>query len=151
MTERKGSEALPQMSADYNAAMDKLRDEMALSKDQALGAIGEIMTALLQAAPEWAGAILTKGKTLLGAYGALEEYARKNRGGKNCVYVPPETAQEVICGYYGIRMEGDVLKTEPDVFKTEPDVLKTEPDVLKAEHKAPEPDPFDLDALLEGI
>ena len=144
MTERKA-----QTSADYNAAMDKLRDEMALSKDQALGAIGEIMTALLQAAPEWAGAILAKGKTLLGAYAALEEYARKNRGGKNCVYVPPDTAQEVICGYYGIKVEGETGGTTggPTEATTSPAPAGHPP--LKG--RAEEPDPFDLDALLEGI
>ena len=81
---------------DYQAAIDKLRDEMAAAKLPAVGAVGEIMTALLQAAPDWAGAILAKGKTLAGAYAALEKYARDNRNGNNCVFVPPETAQKVI-------------------------------------------------------
>ena len=127
---------------DYQAAIDKLRDEMAAAKLPAVSAVGEIMTALLQAAPDWAGAILAKGKTLAGAYAALEKYARDNRNGKDCVSVPPETAQMVICRYYGIKMDERGETTSSDLAALGHLPLKGKAGA------APEPDPFDLDALL---
>ena len=127
---------------DYQAAIDKLRDEMAAAKLPAVGAVGEIMTALLQAAPDWAGAILAKGKTLAGAYAALEKYARDNRNGKDWVSVPPDTAQMLICRYYGIKMDERGETTSSDLAALGHLPLKGKAGA------APEPDPFDLDALM---
>ena len=130
---------------NYQAAIDKLRDEMAAAKLPAVGAVGEIMTALLQAAPDWAGAILAKGKTLAGAYAALEKYARDNRNGNNCVFVPPETAQKVICRYYRIKMdEGTGSAAAAATSFVSASGAATEGKAPEA----PEPDPFDLDALM---
>ncbi len=91
-----------------NAAMDALRDEMAKRfNDPGIGAVGEIMTAQLQARPEIAAKLTAKGKSLAGAYKALEDYARNNRGGKSCVFVPPEKAVEIILGYYGVAAKDE--------------------------------------------
>jgi len=95
------------VSANIAEAVDKIRDEMATTKTNgaAIRAVGEIMTALLEAHPDWAGAVLKKGKTLKGAYGAMEHYAREHKEG-SCYYMPPETAESVICKYYGVGEEG---------------------------------------------
>lgn len=113
------------------AATDKLRDEMARKHDSAgVAGVGEVMTALLQAHPEYAPGILAEGKTLQGAYDALEKYARDHRGGAKCVYVPQATAEKVLLQYYGIRA------TEKAAAQPAP---------------SPETDDLDLDALLEGL
>ena len=119
-----------------NAAVDALRDEMAAKhNDSGVGAVGEIMTAQLQARPEIAAKLLAKGKSLAGAYKALEDYARNNRGGKSCVFVPPEKAEEIILSYYGIGREKATGNREQGTEKAAP-------------HPAAPADDFDLDALL---
>ena len=79
----------PQASAAFTAAMDRVRDEMAVATNPAVEAVGEIMTLYLQAHPVAAEALLAEDKTLAGAYMAMEQYARKNRGGASTVCVPP--------------------------------------------------------------
>lgn len=128
-----------EMPVEYASAMDKIRDEMATAKanKDAIGAVGEIVTALLEANPAAEAAILDKGKTLEGCYKAMEDYARKHKDG-NCYYMPPDRATSVICEYFGIEAGGNVIKTPDNVLKTPDNVLKAEKSV----------DPFDLDALM---
>lgn len=86
-----------------NRAMDKLRDEMAAKhNDPNLCALGEYMTGLLQRMPEAADRILENGKSLKGAWGALEAYARKLPRSGNCVAVRDEDAYRVCREYFGI-------------------------------------------------
>lgn len=115
-----------QAIAVVNRAMDKIRDEMAAAKDDYISIIGEMMTEYLQANPSVAEAILTEGKTLAGAYGAMHEEARKNRNGRSCVCIPPEKAKEIILGYYGLKPAAPVSVAPP----------------------VPRDDDLDLDALL---
>ena len=44
-----------QTAADFNAAMDRIRDELAKNKRDSVNTLGEIMTKLLQRFPEIAG------------------------------------------------------------------------------------------------
>lgn len=93
------------MTLTYDRAIDRVRDEMAKHHDNpGICAVGEVLTALLAAAPEYAAAMLDDKHNLKGAYEALEAYARqqytKNR--RNCVYVPQDTAERVILEYYGL-------------------------------------------------
>lgn len=120
----------PHATAEYQAALDKLRDEMAKeAKRPEIGSVGEVMTALLMARPDAAGAILAEGRTLAGAYAALEKYARDNRGNKSCYYIGPDRANAILMDYYHIT--GDAPEAAPT--------------------PAPAPaDALDLDALLSG-
>ena len=135
----------PQTSADYTRAIDKIRDEMAGKRIQSeIQALGEIMTALLQTHPAWAEQVLAEGKTLAGAYKAMEAFARSNHKG-TCYAMGPDTAQKVIFKYYGIEAEEPVNMY--GVFMPEP----AQPEPKQPEPEKPEADPFDLDALLGGI
>ena len=90
----------------YDRAMDRIRDEMAKeAKRPEIGSVGEVMTELLLARPDAADAILAKGKTLAGAYEALEKYAREHKGSRSCVYLGPELAGRILREYYGIPDE----------------------------------------------
>ena len=60
---------------NYNAAMDKLRDELATAKGGQIALLGEGLTAMLQRHPEWAGNILEKGRTIIGALDAVRQNA----------------------------------------------------------------------------
>ena len=167
-------------SADYNAAMDKIRDEMAKTKSTNVQALGEIMTALIQARPEIAGAILKDGKTLDGCWKAMEDYARKHKTG-NSFAMGPDIAENIIVEYYGMSMPTRVWETEyvkgvvkagegedegtssvtaapchlPQRGKafreaaTEPAAKSADMEVTAT--ATPEPDPFDLDALMGGL
>ena len=54
--------------------------------------------------------VLTDGKTVGGAYRAMEDKARTKKQGKNCVYMPPEEAIGTIMEYFG--MDGDKAQQE---------------------------------------
>ena len=60
---------------NYNQAMDKLRDELATAKGGQIALLGEGLTAMLQRHPEWAGNILEKGRTIIGALDAVRKNA----------------------------------------------------------------------------
>lgn len=127
--------------------MDKLRDEMAKEvRRPEIGSVGEVMTGILIARPDAAAAILAKGKTLAGAYKALEDFARKNRGDQSCVYIGPERAAKILMDYYGIG--GDAPSPVPDMARNTPEAGK----MPAVELAAPdETDAFDLDALMGGV
>lgn len=146
------------MLQEFDRAMDRIRDEMAKAKSTNVQALGEIMTALLQARPEIAGAILADGKTLGGCWAAMEAYAKKHKTG-NSYAMGPDTAQAVICEYYGFSMEKPALlglyagSTPAATAGTSSGAGATATEG-KAQTPAPvadtpeAPDPFDLDALL---
>lgn len=138
-------------------AMDKIRDEMASTKNGAVAAVGEIVTELLMEDPSREQAILNKDKTLQGAFDALTAYAKKQPRSGNCVYVPPGKAREVICEYFGIEAtkENDLIRHGCAVPPSPKGEGKkgTSSDLAALGHlpqrgKAEEADPFDLDALM---
>lgn len=146
------------MSQEFDRAVDHIRDEMAKAKSTNVQALGEIMTALLQARPEIAGAILADGKTLGGCWAAMEAYAKKHKTG-NSYAMGPDTAQAVICEYYGFSMEKAALlglyagSTPAATAGTSSGAAAPPSPEGKAQTPAPAdtpeaPDPFDLDALM---
>lgn len=146
---------MSERSQEFDRAMDKVRDEMAGSKTSPeVAAVGEIVTAMLQARPGIAGAILGKGKTLDGAFKAMREYAEKNRKGSSSFAMGPATAQAVICGYYGFTVEepvavGMYAGAEGTGNRGQETGMAAEAQTLA---DVPEPvDPFDLDALMGGL
>ena len=130
--------------ADTGRAIDKIRDEMATAKanKDAIGAVGEIVTELLEANPAAEAAILAKDKTLEGCFKAMEDYARKHKDG-NCYYMPPERAEAVICEYYGIEAGA----TPPALRATAP----CTGEATESGEGKKTVDPFDLDALMGGL
>lgn len=89
-----------------NESMDRLRDEMAKRHDHpGIQAVGEYLCRRLEDDAEIAPAILAEGKSLTGAFGEIEAYARKHKKGGMC-YVSDSTAWEVVCRYYGIAEQG---------------------------------------------
>lgn len=146
------------MSQEFDRAMDRIRDEMAKAKSTDIQDLGEIMTALLQARPEIAGAILADGKTLTGCWKAMENYAEKHKTG-NRYSMGPSATQAVICEYYGFSMENATLlglyagSTPAATAGTSSGAAAPPSPEGKAQTPAPAdtpeaPDPFDLDALL---
>ena len=82
-------------------AMDKIRDEMAKTKAGAVRTLGEWMTAWLEAHPEGGEKVLAEGKTLEGAYKAMEAEARKKQG-SGAVCMEDTEAVQIVAGYYEI-------------------------------------------------
>lgn len=108
--------------------MDRIRDEMAKEQPGSpIEAIGEYVTERLNQ-----GATVPEDKTLAGAYGAIESWAREHRGKGGCVCVPPQMAFSIVDRYFG-------FSEEPQAFAA--------PKAVKREEK----DGLDLDALLEGL
>ena len=106
--------------------MDRIRDEMAREEaDSPISAIGEYVTERISA-----GAVIPEGKTLKGAYKAMEDWARKNRKG-SCCCVPPARAFAIVDEYFGFS--GAKPQTPAQV------------------QPAPAADDLDLDALLGGL
>ena len=129
---------------EYQQAMDKIRDEMAAKhRRPEVVSVGEVMTQLLEAFPEWAGAILAEGKTLAGAYQALEDYARElHKKGGNCVYLGPDRSMKALAKYYGVKAEGAAPLSVRGKAQAAAEPAKP----------AAEPgDALSLDALLGGI
>lgn len=90
------------MTGNFEKAMDKLRDEMAKHHENGgLCALGEYMTALLQARPDAADCILDK-KSLSGAWDALVAHAKKLPRSGSCVAVRDEDAFRICREYFGI-------------------------------------------------
>lgn len=96
----------------FAEAMDKIRDEMAKTKNPAIAAIGEHMTEVLQANPNAAEAIRAKGKTLTGAFEAMRAEAKKAQTG-GCYCMAPEQAWEIVGRYYGIASSGAYAPPSP--------------------------------------
>ncbi len=124
----------------YATAIDKIRDELAGSKSSQITLLGEGVTAMLRLHPEWDGDILAKGKTLKGA---LEEVRKHATGGCS----DPIQTTASLCGYYGIKCD-DSKRLALEVSAALMGGIATAPTVEKPKPAEPEPDPFDLDALM---
>lgn len=114
-------------------AIDKIRDEMA--KENAgspIAEVGEMVTEMLNAAPDIAPAIMDKGKTLKGAYQAIESAAKKKGGRSVCI--GPREAAKIVMDYYGFSVNPQTSAPAP-----------------VPETPAPVKDEFDLDAMLGGL
>ena len=125
-------------------AIDRIRDEMAKSKDKKIDYLGEGMTALLRIHPEYAEAVAAKDKTLSGCLEAIKEGAR---GGVS----DPAMSTRAICGYYGIKPQSvERLAVEVHLAMLG-DVPQTPAPAPVAVTPAPVKDEFDLDAMLGGL
>ena len=145
------------MDERYNAAMDKVRDEMA-ERGEGPAGVGEIVTDLLPQMPALAEAVLKEGKTLSDCYKTLEKYAREHKRG-SCYYMPPGEAMRLICEYYGVEAGAVTVPTGDGPHPSQPAAVppspKGEGDLIR-QPCGPPPSPkgegFDtLDDLLEGL
>lgn len=146
--------------------MDRIRDEMAGAKSPAMRQLGELVTMLAQERPEWEPRFEADGKTLKGAYDAMEKRARANKKGMSYCMGPDETAA-VLCEYYGIEVPSDEClsiwmramsgnggtgKKEQGTGNEERGTGTTEARTDSGEHaQTPAPAAFDLDAMLGGL
>lgn len=91
------------MDKNVDKAREKLEQEK-LTAGSAQDRVREILFLWLEASPDEAGElILTKDKTVGGAYTAMRENASKNRGSASCVCTPPEEAVGTILEYFGMK------------------------------------------------
>lgn len=158
---------------EYASAMDKLRDEMAKSKDNYVQVVGEYLTDYLLAHPEAEAALLDKSKSIEGSLGTVRKEAEKVKQG-NMAILDDRTVFGIVLGYFGLKSEPDVIRNGENVIKTRENVPKIGGNVpgettggttssdppQAAAHLPPagegfwgdraghRPDPFDLDALL---
>lgn len=147
---------------EYASAMDKLRDEMAKSKDKYVQVVGEYLTDYLLAHPEAEAALLEKGKSIKGSLETVRKEAEKVKQG-NVAVLDDRTVFGIVLGYFGLKSEPDVIKAEGNVPKTEGNVpaeagtsfvtAGAVPPSPKGKAfgetgQATVPDPFDLDALM---
>jgi len=158
---------------EYASAMDKIRDEMAKSKDNYVQVVGEYLTGYLLDHPEAEAKLLDSGKSIKGSLEAVRNEAQKVKVG-NMAVLDDRTVFGIVLGYFGIKSEPDVIKTGEDVLKTPGNVHKTGENVpaaagttssvsasadtfpsrgrlLEADARPAPVDPFDLDALLGVI
>lgn len=151
-----GAETRDQASGAPGAGrgIDKIRDEMAGSKDSKIQLLGEGLTAMLQLHPELEKYILEKGKTI---QGALEEVRKNATGGAS----DPVQTTKSLCGYYGIKCENPhVLALEVTVQMMGGEAAAEGTAKFHQAHSATAPsekepsggqaatDPFDLDSIL---
>ena len=123
--------ANPQASADFNRAIDKIRDEMARKGTTYVRVVGEYLTEHLRRHPEHAAAILEKDRDIAGSLHKMRSEAEKRKEGGVAV-LDDETAFGIVLEYYGIQA-APAARTA-------------------AKPQAPADDPdLDLDSLLGGI
>lgn len=134
---------------NYNAAIDKIRDEMAKKgSGRYVQVVGEYLTDYLQAHPDAAGAILAAGKTIKGSLDAMRQEAQKHREG-NVAVLDDATAFGIVLGYFGIKGKATAAAGTSSVSA---EALPPSPKGKAVETAAPAPvDPFDLDALMGGL
>ena len=101
-----------QATAEFDRAMDRLRDEMAKNGARYVAVVGEYLTEYLARHRECAGKILAADKTIAGSLSAMEAEARKVKNG-NVAILDDETAFGVVMRYYGIEREAAPAKAEP--------------------------------------
>ena len=143
MAKKNVSAAPAPPAVTYASAMDKIRDEMAKSKDNYVQVVGEYLTDYLLAHTEAEAALLDKGKSIEGSLAAVRREAEKVKTG-NMAILDDRTVFRIVLNYFGLKSEPDVTKKADDAPKTEGNVIKQPVDV-STEAKS---DPFDLDALL---
>ena len=156
---------------EYASAMDKIRDEMAKSKDNYVQVVGEYLTDHLLAHPEAEAALLDKGKSIKGSLETVRKEAEKVKQG-NMAILDDRTVFGIVLGYFGLKGTGnrDIERQENspvDCFQRDgagrplgtgiagQAIQKPSPvgeggsaPALTEEVPVPSPDPFDLDALL---
>ena len=147
---------------EYASAVDKVRDEMAAAKGanaQAVRAIGEMLTEWLLKHPEDEGKVMQPDKTLDGCYFEMEKYAMAHKTGSSYCMTPDE-AYEMIRKYFGIEGNGGTegtgkgpstpLRSAQDDIEcgARREAARYAAEAQTCAEAAPEPDPFDLDALL---
>ena len=137
--------------APYASAMDKIRDEMAASKERYVQVVGEYLTGYLLEHPDAEAAILNSDKTVRGSLKAVEDYARKHKEGSVGI-VDDATAFRLVLEYFGVKGDAAAAGTSSDIRSGEPcsprSPVQTAPQTPA--ETSPEPDPFDLDALMGG-
>jgi len=92
-------------------AMDRIRDEMAKDASAGVAALGEWLTKRLRREPGIADRVLDKGKSLAGAFRAVEAFARKNQKNGFCC-VSDEKAYELAGEYYGFTADAQAPAEE---------------------------------------
>lgn len=102
MASKTKSASPPEVS--YTTAMDKIRDEMAKSKDNYVQVVGEYMTGYLLAHPEAEAALMEKGKSISGSLKVVREEASKVKQG-NMAILDDRTVYGIVLGYFGIESE----------------------------------------------
>lgn len=112
-------------------SIDRVRDEMAKNaRNGMIQQVGQYVTDRVMH-----GAALPEGKTLSGAVDEMRAYAKSHaQAGAYCM--TDEEAYRIVDKYYGWTAQKDTGKVVP--FPVEA-------------AKPAEPDPLDLDALLEGL
>lgn len=136
------------MNGKLEAAIDKLRDEMAGEQQSPLCVVGETLTGLLRILPETAEKILEKDKTLSGAMAAMKDAARKTaKNGMACLDF--WSGMRIVLEYFGIEGVGDdrITSAHRMMFETQMQPGFAAAPEEKTEEK-PEEDALDLDALL---
>lgn len=111
--------ANPQASADFNRAIDKIRDEMAKKGTTYVRVVGEYLTEHLRRHPEHAAAILKKDRDIAGSLHKMRSEAEKRKEGGVAV-LDDETAFGIVLEYFGIK------ETVPSVSLADPLKGKTE-------------------------
>lgn len=135
-----------QTCADFNRAMEKIRDEMAAnSEDAALCALGDLTTELLRRTPGMAEKIAMDGKTLKGAMEAIQTEARKHKKG-NWACVDALQGMEIALKYYGFAMDRQEISAAAMAV-----LCAAEPGDKGLNAQQTTEADFDLDRLLEEI
>jgi hypothetical protein len=96
---------------EYASAMDKIRDEMAKSKDKYVEVVGEYLTDYLLAHPEAETALLDKDKSIAGSLERVRKEAEKVKTG-NMAILDDRTVFGIVLGYFGIEDGEDVGLSE---------------------------------------
>ena len=135
----------PNTSAAFEAAIDKIRDEMAANpKDGAIDIIGNFLCELLRLNPEHAQLMLDEKKSIKGAMGEMEKEAAKNKSGSwGCVDF--YTGIKIVLKYFDMpEMEtGEIISITNSLM---------EQAAAPAKKIAPAPkDDFDIDDLLAEL
>lgn len=102
-------------------AIDKLDSECEKSPDNmAYRAIEEYLRSRLVGNAGVCGAILAEGKTIAGAYGAMESAARGKKRSGNCVVIAPDEAFKIVDKYYGYGANSQTSAILPSVPAPDP-------------------------------
>lgn len=152
--------------AEYTSAMDKLRDELAKSRDNYVRVVGEYLTEFLLAHPEAEGKIMDADKSIKGSLETVRKEAEKVKSG-NMAVLDDKTVFGIVLGYFGIE---DEPGTPPPATQAPPlsgeafgNATMEAPVMPPLRREAsgevarsaggviPAADPFDLDALLGGV
>ena len=144
----------PQANAAYEAAVDKLRDEIAKETGQTNAAmVGEILHGLLRLRPELAEKILADDKTIAGAADAMKAEVKKRTHGRDGGMHIFE-GMRIVLGYYGIEGVDNsaILNASAMMFMGGSAAMEMPVAAAPAPEPKKEPassaDEFDLDALL---